>query len=108
MDRASTKGEATIMSAASNTKDCFREFVGKKLIGLLFDTAPLGHADLAGDTKTMIFDDGRGLTIANNGSFWIESAEEVGRAVGLRKTELQLIANELAEVISLSGLETRL
>ena len=29
--------------AASNTKECFRECVGKKVVGVLFDVMPLGH-----------------------------------------------------------------
>lgn len=54
---------------ASNTRDCYREFVGQRLIGLVFDALPVRRRDIARGTVTMIFEDGRGLTIGSNGSY---------------------------------------
>lgn len=88
---------------ASNTKDCFRYCIGKQVTGVLFDALPLGRCDLSSGTKTMIFEDGTGLTIANNGSFWIESADEIQRAVRSRKEELETTQRELADVLAVAG-----
>jgi hypothetical protein len=92
--------------AASNTHDCFREFVGQKVIGLLFSALPWNRRDLAAGTKTLIFEDGRGLTIASNGSYWIESVEDVDTAVKYRQKELLATQRELAEVIELAAVRT--
>ena len=73
---------------ASNSKDCFREFLGKKFVGILFDTMPISDARLASGNKTLIFEDGRALTLSDNGSYWIESEKEVARAVNKTKSEL--------------------
>jgi hypothetical protein len=89
--------------AASNTKDCFREFVGMKVKGVLFDALPVGRADLNGGSKTLVFEDGRGLTIANNGSFWIDSAEEIKRAVSITKDELKKLQRATKDVLKLAG-----
>ena len=94
---------------ASNTKDCFRECIGKRVKGVLFDALPAGRNDLAAGTKTLIFDDGSGLTIASNGSFWLEAQEEIQRAVSCRLAELEKTKDEIAEVLAAAGsrVETR-
>ena len=74
---------------ASNTRDCFRACVGKRVIGVLFEALPAGRRNLAIGTKTLIFEDGTGLTIAGNGSFWIENSEDIKRAIEYHKTELE-------------------
>ena len=73
---------------ASNTKDCFREFLGMKMTGVLFDVMPISRADLKAGNTTMIFEDGRGLTISSRGSYWVESEKEVTRAVEITAAEL--------------------
>jgi hypothetical protein len=78
--------------AASNTKDCFRECVGKQVIGVLFDATPPGRTDMASGTKTLLFDDGSGLTISSKGTFWVEHPEEVKRAI--RETHSKLCRNQ--------------
>lgn len=94
--------EATV-TAASNTQDCFREVVGKTVIGVLFNAMPPCRHDLAQGTKTLIFDDTTGLTIANNGSFWLESATDVQQAIRKREAELKRVNKEISEVLRLAG-----
>jgi len=83
------KSRVMFLSAASNTKDCFRDLVGKHIKGVLFDTLPLGRADLSAGTKTIVFFDGTGLTIASNGSFWPESADTIRQAINTAKREIE-------------------
>lgn len=87
----------------SNTKECFRECIGKRVRGVLFDAMPVGRSDLARGTKTLIFDDGTGLTIGSNGSFWIDSVEEVSRAIRARQRELEDTKAEISEVLAAAG-----
>jgi hypothetical protein len=88
---------------ASNTKDCFREFIGMKLKGVLFDALPIGNIGLAKGTKTLIFEDGRGLTISSNGSYWLENENDIKRAVGSKKKELDVVMKEIQDVLSTAG-----
>jgi hypothetical protein len=85
---------------ASNTKDCFRECVGKRVKGVLFDALPVDRGCLAAGTKTLIFEDGSGLTITSDGSFWLEDRKEIQRAVDYRRMELEKTKAEIAEVIA--------
>jgi len=91
------------MNPTSNTPDCFREFVGKRMIGLLFNAFPRGRRDLSVGSKTLVFEDGRGLTISSNGSYWVEEADAVKSAVLEHAKELDAVKREIAEVIVLSG-----
>ena len=54
-------------------------------------------------TKTLVFDDGSGLTVSNNGSFWREHPKEIKRAVEFKKAELLTIEAEILEVLEVSG-----
>src|SRR5690348_14170268 len=94
--------------AASNTHDCFRAFIGQRCVGVMFDALPVNRRDIASGTKTLVFEDGRGLTVAANGSYWIESAEDVGRAVSQRREDLARMQLDLVEVLSLAGALKRL
>jgi hypothetical protein len=87
---------------ASNTKDCFRACIGKRIKGLLFDALPVGRDDLAAGSKTMIFEDGTGLVIASNGSFWLENEREIQRAVECHRSELEALKREIADVIAVA------
>lgn len=87
----------------ANTRDCFSTFVGHKVIGVLFDAFPVMRRDLVTSTKTLIFDDGRGLTIASNGSFWVESPENIRSAVRQREQELRRVTDEITQVLDLTG-----
>jgi hypothetical protein len=88
---------------SANTKDCFRECIGRTVVGVLFDALPVNRRDIAAGTKTLVLDDGRGLTIASNGSFWIDSAEEVARAIRSKRQQLAATQSELEGVLELAG-----
>lgn len=90
--------------AASNTRDCFREFVGQKLVGLMFDAMPMSRADLRQGNVHLIFEDGRALTLNPRGSYWIDSADDVIRALKQNKDRLEQLQRETAEVVAASGL----
>lgn len=89
--------------AASNTKECFREVIGLRVVGVMFDAMPSHRADLAGGNTTLVFEDGTGLTIASNGSYWRENASDVKRAVEKKKQELTSVQRDLRDVIVLAG-----
>lgn len=89
--------------AASNTKDCFRECIGKKVIGVLFDALPRNRKDLSAGTKTLVFDDKTGLTITSEGAFWLETKEEIEFAVHERRRELESCKREIEDVLQVAG-----
>jgi hypothetical protein len=91
--------------SASNTKECFRECVGKKVKGVLFNALPFGSRELAHGTKTLIFDDGSGITFSNNGTYWRELPEEVTRAIKNAKKELEDAVVDLEDVLFMAGEE---
>lgn len=88
---------------ASNTNDCFSEFIGQRVVGTLFGALPPSRRDIACGTKTLVFEDGRGLTISERGSFWIDSAEDVKRAIDIKKRELDKTKQEIKGVLGLAG-----
>lgn len=85
---------------AANTRDCFSEFIGQKVVGVIFDALPRTSFI---STKTLIFEDGRGLTTASNGSYWIDSAFDVSRAVQIVRDELAAAEKRLRGVLNLAG-----
>lgn len=90
--------------AASNTRECFTETIGRRVVGVLFDALPVGNPSLRSGNKTLVFDDGTGLTFSSNGTFWRESASDVRRAASQRADQLRGVEAELAEVLEVSGL----
>ena len=88
---------------ASNTRDCFRACIGKRVVGLLFDTLPLGRPDLSAGNKTVIFDDGSGLTISSNGSYWLEVEEHIAEGIKSKKRALELVKQDIQEVVDLAN-----
>ena len=86
--------------SASNTHECFREFIGQRLTGLLFGVLPVDRSDIGAGTKTLIFEDGRGLTLSPHGTYWIDSAREVARGVEQRKREIANQQRELSEQLA--------
>ncbi len=78
--------------AISNTKDCFRECVGKRVKGVLFHES---------GGKTLIFEDRSGLAFGTNGSFWLESATTIQREINRRQDELKKTKTEIEEVLAL-------
>lgn len=93
--------------AASNTHDCFREMVGRTVKGVMFDALPVGQPDLSTGTKTLIFDDGRGLTFTIAGAFWIDSTEDVKQAISEKISVLETIKRDLQDTLKLAGNQGR-
>lgn len=89
--------------AASNTKGCFRESVGKRIVGVLFNALPFGRHDLAQGCKTLVFEDGTGLTFADNGSFWQETKNDIQRAVDVQREELNCAKADIEDVLRVAG-----
>ena len=89
---------------SSNTKDCFKEFFGMKLKGVLFDALPINREVISKGNKTLIFEDGRGLTFSNsNGSFWIDSKEDIDFAISSEKEKYINARKDIEEILSLAG-----
>lgn len=86
-----------------NTRECFTEFIGQRVLGVLFDAFPLHRRDIAEGTKTIVFEDGRGLTITSRGSFWVVTADEVSRAVQRKARDLKATEAEIQAVLDLAG-----
>ena len=91
------------MAPASNTPECFEEFTGQKLKGVLFGRLPRTAHDIAVHCKTLVFEDGRGLTINDNGSYWIEKKEDVAWAVENLRKEAERHQRTVEECIRLAG-----
>jgi hypothetical protein len=91
------------VSAAANTNECFTEFIGRTVVGVMFDAFPPARHDLSAGTKTLIFDDGRGLTISSKGTFWIEREEVVQRAIAKAQHDLDATQKRLGGVLALAG-----
>jgi hypothetical protein len=89
--------------AASNTHECFEEFLGQRLIGLLFNAMPANRADLRAGNRHLIFEDGRALTLSDSGSYWIDSEKDVRRAIEAKKRELDQNSKEIEAVLELAA-----
>lgn len=89
--------------AASNTFECFRECIGLRVVGVLKDALPVNRRDLNRGTKTLVFEDGSGLTVASNGSYWRESKEQIDRAIAVRKRELDALQTDVRDVLETAG-----
>jgi hypothetical protein len=87
-------------AVTSNTKACFDTFLGQKVKGVLFGGL---HGHEQHDTKTLIFEDGRGLTFSGSGTYWVTSRSDVERAVRLAKAQLEATEVRLREVLDLAG-----
>lgn len=91
------------MAATSNTFECFRDVVGLKVVGVMKDALPAHRADLKKGNKTLVFEDGTGLTFNGRGSYWRESKENVDAAVRLRRRELADTERDIRDVLTLAG-----
>ena len=87
----------------SNTKECFRECIGKTIAGVLFDALPLTRTDLSSGNKTIVFTDGTGLTISATGNYWPESKGEIEEAVRRLQLRLRDTEREIKSVLDLAG-----
>lgn len=90
-------------TCTANTEECFRLCVGRKVIGVLFSALPLSRRDLASGNKTLIFEDGYGLTISSSGSYWTETKDDIQQAVERKRAELGRTEREIREVLALGG-----
>jgi hypothetical protein len=86
-------------AVTANTRECFTEFVGQKLVGVMFDN---GHGSHSPGTTTFVFEDGRGLTLNRNGAHWVEPEETIRRAVRRIEGRLSQAWDEIAEVLRLA------
>ena len=80
---------------ASNTFDCFREFIGQKVLGV-FQNPKSGE-------KTLVFEDGRGLTFSGQSTYWVTSAGDITLAVFHMRKDLEKLSKDLKDVIKLAG-----
>lgn len=87
---------------ASNTKDCFRECIGKHIKGVIFDALPI-NSNCSTGTKTLIFEDSSGLTISSHGTFWLEDPKTIQDAIKYRRIELEKTKLDIEEILSLTG-----
>ena len=98
-----------------NTKDCVRDLIGKKVVGVLFNALPIQrdlrprlrreviHRDNEPGTKTLIFDDGTGFTFNSRGAFWKETTKDIARAVERKERELRSIEADIKDVLTVAG-----
>ena len=91
------------MSATSNTFECFRDCIGRTVVGVMRDALPASRRDIAEGTKTLVFDDGTGLTVASNGSYWRESKRAIEQAIGMRMRELESAQRDIQDVLEAAG-----
>jgi len=80
---------------ASNTVECFEHFIGRTVEGVLIDEDD--------GSKTLVFDNGEGLHLSCNGTFWIVQKDDVEKAIRQRKLELERTQKRLAGVLKLAG-----
>jgi len=90
----------------SNTHQVFQTFRGCRVKGFLHDVFPLGRCDLSAGSRTLVFECGWGLTIGENGSHWTESPEDVQRAIGLVREQLQQAIGDTSDILKLAGERT--
>jgi hypothetical protein len=77
----------------SNTNDCFREFIGQRVKGVI----------LTAENRMLVFEDGRALTVHHNGSYWVSNAVDVSFALAERRRHLQTVEREIRDLLTLAG-----
>ena len=83
--------------AASNTKEVFREVIGKKVVGVYWERNDHGEA------AVLVLDDGSGLAFNHNGSHWNVSAEDIALRVQHRRMELARAYADLNDILKVEG-----
>ena len=87
-------------SIASNTRECFRTFIGQRLVGLIFDAEyPISTFT----AKVLVFEDGRGLVLLDNGAHCVIGKEDVTRAIEAQRVKLRAAQADIEEVLRLAG-----
>lgn len=85
--------------SAANTLGCIEELIGEKLIGIIEHWS---QSDIT-RCKALVFDSGRALILADNGSFWTERAEEVHRKIEALKDEHRREKKRIEGLLALAG-----
>lgn len=81
-------------AVTSNTKECFRTFIGQRMTGYF----------LKDGDSFLLFDDGRALVIHHEtGAYWVVGAQEVQRDLDAVAGELQRQTDDLRNVLDLAG-----
>ena len=89
-----------------NTPDCFMKLFGKKLTGVVFNALPHGEAgrnDRVKGTKTLLFENGEGITVYNGGFYRWESSYNISVAIKQRVQELRAAEFKIMDEIGLMG-----
>lgn len=85
--------------ATSNTKEVFREAIGRRIVGLYTE-----QAEFAGVVVVLVLDDGSGLAFGTgNGTHWTVPPAEVKLRVRRRRAELELLTSDLRDVLALEA-----
>ncbi len=87
----------------SNSRECLAALRDKRIVGFMENALPIGRADLASGTKTLVFEDGSGFTFSDHGSFWHESADDVARALNRVRAQLEAIGATLESLLTMAG-----
>lgn len=90
-------------AVAANTDACLKALIGHQVIGVLVGQLPISRADIARKCRTFVLDDGRGFTFSSEGSFWLEPADEVYRAVQKKRAELIETSKTLEALLEMAG-----
>lgn len=86
--------------AASNTTECMKECVGRRIVGVLFDVGRSAEYP----SKTFIFEDGTGFSFASNGSFWQEPSDKIATAINRHLNELRALEATKREILAAAGI----
>lgn len=79
---------------ASNTDECFYEFIDHKVVGVI----------IGREARILVFDDGYGLAFSRrSGAFWTVPLEEIKQAVRIQVEELQETEHKLKRMLDLAG-----
>lgn len=94
-----------LKNPASNTFECFLTFRGQKMLGVLGNVWPLQSQSEGGENTTMVFEDGRGLTISSGGAHWVSSQQDVARAIQSLRSDLKKAQENIDMMKSMSMME---
>lgn len=90
-------------NVASNTEDCLRQLIGRRVVGVLVGQLPLNAKDIADHCTTFVLEDGRGFTFSSNGSHWLENRDDVRRAIDRKCQELERTKATLDDLLRVAG-----
>ena len=91
LDTSAVQHNAPPPAIAANTAACFTTFVGQRLLGVL----EVRNLPSAGTHKTLVFDDGRGLSLGAN-AFWVDPPSVVREEIAAQLAQAEKTAQVLA------------